>query len=109
MERIIEINGAYHKEFESYCDGTLRQAFIAGALWADKYPDDKWISVEKLLPEYTLELLKEGTITGKVLVKTKNNNVALSYRHYNYNSKHWEWKGSGTFVDSITHWQTIKL
>jgi len=65
----------------------------------------RWIPVEEELPEDSVcfDLRYEN-----VLVKTKNGNVTTSCRIWNLHLSKWEWKGSGTFKDSIVFWRPIE-
>jgi len=73
-----------------------------------------WITVEDELPEETDNLTQTEKYIyteNPVLVRTINGKYAVSKRSKfkeNENSK-WEWIGSSSFSDSVTHWRPIEL
>jgi hypothetical protein len=84
----------------------LQNAFIAGVVFSQC-----WISVDEELPEDTMETEKDGnytSIVSPVLIKTSNSKYAITKRQMFLNHG-WEWKGSGTFNNSVTHWRPIEL
>jgi hypothetical protein len=85
--------------YDSALEALKRISFIAGVEFAQQ-----WISVEDELPEIEIE----------VIVKTINSKYSISkmYIPKDYNGTilgKKEWKGSGTFKSSITHWRQINL
>lgn len=83
----------------------IKVAFRNGAEWQSK--QSPWISVEERLPEESLINPSAWSVTYKVFVLTSNGNASISQRRWNCNTNRWEWKGSGSFKDSITHWMPI--
>lgn len=85
------------------------EAFNAGAEFMQL-----WIPVEDELPEETDNLTQTEKYIyteNPVLVRTINGRYAVSKRSKfkgNENSK-WEWIGSSSFSDSVTHWRPIEL
>lgn len=73
---------------------------------------NRWIRVEERLPEDSDNLIQtEKYIYAEnpVLVRTINGKYTVSKRSKfkgNENSK-WEWIGSSSFSDSVTHWRPI--
>ena len=90
-------------EYESY------MAFKSGAEFVQR-----WIPVEKELPEDSDNLTQTEKYIyteNPVLVRTANGKYTVSKRSkfkQNKNSK-WEWMGSSSFSDSITHWRPIEF
>jgi len=72
-----------------------------------------WIPVEEELPEDSDNLTQTEKYTyteNPVLVRTINGKYAVSKRskfNGNENSK-WEWMGSSSFSDSVTHWRPLE-
>lgn len=66
-----------------------------------------WVSVKERLPEDNLVDPIAWNVTYKVLVLTSNGKVAISQRYWIDHANKWEWKGSGTFKDSIIMWMPI--
>ena len=95
MKTIEEVS----KEFSEKSVWACPISFKAGVKFAQR-----WISVEDELPEVGVE----------VIVKTINlkYSIAKMYTPKDYNGNilgEKEWKGSGTFKSSITHWRPIEL
>lgn len=73
----------------------------------------RWIPVEEELPEDSDNLTQTEKYTyteNPVLVRTINGKCAVSKRSKfkgNENSK-WEWMGSSSFSDSVTHWRPVE-
>lgn len=90
---------------EQYKSGR-KIGFKAGVKFAQR-----WIPVEEELPEKSMETMKDGnyTITAEpVLIKTSNGRHAIAKRKM-FLDHGWNWSGSGTFNDIVTHWRPIEL
>lgn len=79
---------------------TFKTGFTQGARWQAK--QSPWISVEDRLPD----------VGVKVFTKTKNGNYILTSMYIPADCKGnvlgpKEWRGSGAFKGSITHWMPI--
>ena len=83
----------------------LRQVYAKGFVNGTK--KSPWISVNEKLPEESLINPSAWSVTYKVFVLTSNGNASISQRRWNSNTNRWEWNGSGSFKDSITHWMPI--
>jgi hypothetical protein len=84
----------------------IHRAYLRGVEYAQR-----WISVDEELPEDVTETIKEGNYTytvTPVLVKTSNGRYATAKRRM-FLDHGWNWKGSGTFNNSVTHWRHIEL
>jgi len=85
------------------------QSFKAGVEFAQR-----WIPVEEEFPEDSDSLTETEKYTyteNSVLVRTINGKYTVSKRSkfkQNKDSK-WEWMGSSSFSDSVTHWRPIEL
>jgi len=83
--------------------------FKAGVEFAQR-----WIPIEEELPEKSDKIVVSGFYSfteNPVIVKTVNGKYSIAKRnlfHGNKNSK-WEWMGSSSFSDSVTHWRPIEL
>lgn len=84
---------------------TFEVGFVQGATWQSE--QSPWISVEEQLPEDDLIDPVAWSVTQKVFVLTSNGNASISQRRWNCNMSRWEWKGSGSFKDSIVKWMPI--
>lgn len=75
---------------------------------------NQWISIEQELPEDSDNLTQTEKYIyteNPVLVRTINGKYSVSKRSkfkVNENSK-WEWIGSTSFSDSISHWRPIEF
>ena len=99
----------YNEDEFSWSTTEKRDAFENGAEFAQR-----WIPVEDELPEDSDDLVQTEKYIyteNAVLVRTVNGKYSVSKRSKfkgNNNSK-WEWMGSSSFSDSVTHWRPIKL
>lgn len=64
MTRTEEIQQAADANFRPEWHGSLIDAFVQGAEWADEHPKSSWISVEDRLPE-----ISGGYIVRYIVVK----------------------------------------
>lgn len=88
-----------------YGQEAMLNMFRKGAEWKAK--QSPWISVNEQLPEESLINPSAWSVTCKVFVLTSNGNASISQRRWNCNTNRWEWKGSGSFKDSIVSWMLI--
>ena len=104
------INEALDKAYENCGENAyFGSGFYAGVEFAQR-----WVSVEDELPEDSDNLTQTEKYIyteSPVLVRTTNGKYSVSKRSKfkeNKNSK-WEWIGSSSFSDSITHWRPIEF
>ncbi|MCP3894033.1 MAG: DUF551 domain-containing protein [Bacteroides sp.] len=83
----------------------FRIGFKEGAEWQAK--QSPWISVDERLPEDGLIDPIAWNVTYKVIILTSNGKSSISQRKWNCNLNIWEWKGSGSFKDSVVKWMPI--
>ena len=89
----------------TYQRQAMLNMFNRGAQWQSK--QSPWISVKVQLPEESLINPSAWSVTYKVFILTSNRNASISQRKWNSNINKWEWKGSGSFKDSIVAWMPI--
>lgn len=88
-----------------------REAFEAGAKWADKNPKSPWISVEERLPEITVPILRESDF---VFVHVVNKDTGHEWVELpaKYNKQFHDWMTNDfTWINKrggvVTHWMPI--
>ena len=77
-----------------------REAFEAGAKWADKNPKSPWISVEDRLPEPEKE----------VIILNKSKQTDIDFLTDDFEGGYYWWKSDEIICcddDKITHWMPI--
>lgn len=84
-----------------YDELDMRNAFEAGAEWADAHPKNPWISVKDRLPEPEEEILLYDRDSVKHCV------VGWLRKKKGYNKAKWFVTNGYVTDESITHWMPI--
>jgi hypothetical protein len=91
--------------------GNIIGGFICGVRWADKNPENPWVSVNERLPEDSLPLLTNnelGRKTMKVIVLMMDGRIMEAYRRL-YCNRQWYWNIPIRMREQVTHWMPIPL
>lgn len=89
--------------------GNIIGGFICGARWADKNPENPWVSVKERLPEDSLPQLTNnelGRKTMKVIVLMMDGRIMETCRRI-YHDHLWYWNIPNRMREQITHWMPI--
>lgn len=89
--------------------GNIIGGFICGVRWADKNPENPWVSVKERLPEDSLPQLTNnelGRKTMKVIVLMMDGRIMEAYRRI-YCNRQWSWNIPIRMREQVTHWMPI--
>lgn len=91
--------------------GNIIGGFICGVRWADKNPENPWVSVNERLPEDSLPLLTNnelGRKTMKVIVLMMDGRIMEAHRRF-YCNRQWYWNIPSRMREQVTHWMPVPL
>lgn len=89
--------------------GNIIGGFICGVRWADKNPENPWVSVKERLPEDSLPQLTNTELerkTMKVIVLMMDGRIMETCRRI-YHDHLWYWNIPSRMREQITHWMPI--
>lgn len=88
--------------------GNIIGGFICGARWADKNPENPWVSVNERLPEDSLPTVSNeeyGRKCIRVMVLMKSGNIMSTTRMYSNGT--WYFNLPLRMRDDIVYWMPV--